>query len=75
MELAIACCQEDPAARPSLAQVVERLDKLNKELKRLTKELDSQTISKEGRDLFLSLCTGVRTHSLSPARAGAAAGG
>lgn len=58
MDLAIACCREDPSARPSLAQVVERLDKLNKELKRLTKELDSQTISKEGRDLFLSLCTG-----------------
>jgi hypothetical protein len=60
MELAIACCREDPAARPSLAQVVERLDKLNQELKRLKRELENQTITKEGRDLFLSLCTGVR---------------
>jgi len=83
VELAIACCREDPDARPSLAQVVECLDKLNKvlcnscdlgcfskqalfyvqELKLLTMELDNQTLNREGRDLFLGLCTGVRPSS------------
>jgi len=58
LELAVACCREDAAARPSLHQIVERLDKLNRELKLLTKELDSSITDKEGQDLFMSLCTG-----------------